>query len=364
MKITKPTLIVDRDKVRVNIRRICQKVRDSQGSIRFRPHFKTHQSAEIGAMFREEGINAITVSSLDMAYDFAQNGWRDMTVALLVNPLEIQRINDLAAIEGMDLGLLVDSEHTARFLEQNLKHNVKVWLKIDTGYHRTGLEWSRKEDALAAARAIHLAPNLQLMGLLTHSGHSYDTTSTEDVKQVYSDTVNKMNRFKVYLVGKGLPADEMAISVGDTPTCGVLDSFYGIDEIRCGNFVYYDVIQLYLGACREDEIAAAIFCPVIGIYPHREELVVHCGAVHLSKDYVRGENGKNVYGLVALPGTGGKMWGSTVDDTYVKSVSQEHGIIKTTRVFAGRVKIGDILAVLPAHSCLAANLMKESSIIE
>lgn len=362
MKIIKPTFMIDKERVRANIRRIAQKVRDSQGSIRFRPHFKTHQSAEIGAMFREEGISAVTVSSLDMAFYFAENGWRDITVALLVNPLEVQRIDELAAVEGMDLGVLMDSEDTARFLEQNLKRKVKVWLKIDTGYHRTGLEWSRKEDALAAALAVHRAPNLQLMGLLTHSGHSYDTAKTEDVKLVYNDTVNKMNRFKVFLVGKGLPADQLAISVGDTPTCGVLDSFYGVDEIRCGNFVYYDVIQLFLGACREEEIAAALFCPVIGIYPHRDEIVVHCGAVHLSKDFVKDKKGKNVYGLVALPGKDTNTWGLSIPGTYVKSVSQEHGVIKATPDFIGKVKVGDILAILPAHSCLTANLMKDSAV--
>ncbi len=32
----------------------------------FRPHFKTHQSHKIGQWFRNEGVNAITVSSIKM----------------------------------------------------------------------------------------------------------------------------------------------------------------------------------------------------------------------------------------------------------------------------------------------------------
>lgn len=34
----------------------------------FRPHFKTHQSLEIGSGFKETGIKKITVSSFTMAY--------------------------------------------------------------------------------------------------------------------------------------------------------------------------------------------------------------------------------------------------------------------------------------------------------
>ena len=38
----------------------------------FRPHFKTHQSIEIGEWFRESGVNKITVSSLTMANYFGR----------------------------------------------------------------------------------------------------------------------------------------------------------------------------------------------------------------------------------------------------------------------------------------------------
>jgi len=58
--ITRPTLVVDEGRVRRNIARMATKARAS--GVRFRPHFKTHQSAAIGAWFREEGVTAITAS--------------------------------------------------------------------------------------------------------------------------------------------------------------------------------------------------------------------------------------------------------------------------------------------------------------
>jgi D-serine deaminase-like pyridoxal phosphate-dependent protein len=154
------------------------------------------------------------------------------------------------------------------------------------------------------------------------------------------------------------------ISIGDTPTSSVMETFYGIHEVRCGNFVFYDVMQLYLGACKQEDIAVAVACPVIARYPQRDEIVVFGGAVHLSREYVTVEKGRKIYGLAALPSAGGPAWGPVIKDTYVSSVSQEHGIINTTKEFLRQVQVGDTLMILPVHSCLNANLAKEHSNFE
>ncbi|MCP5102835.1 MAG: alanine racemase [bacterium] len=358
MKITKPTLIVDEEKAVRNIRRIMAKLPKGQavhtGDIRFRPHFKTHQAARVGVWFRELGVTAITVSSVDMARYFAENGWRDITIGILVNPLEIDDINSLA--EKTDLNLLVDTAGMAVFLERNLKAGVKVWIKIDTGYHRTGIECDERDEILGVANAIKKSSKLQFKGLLTHSGHSYETKSRDEIKKVYDETVAGLNDARNYLQERGITGVE--ISIGDTPTCSVVDEFYGVDEVRCGNFIYYDLIQLYLGACKEEDIAAAAACPVIARYPRRNEVVVYGGAVHLSKESITDENGRKIYGLAALPNENSNGWGPSLKETYVSSLSQEHGIIKTTPGFVREVNVGDILMILPVHSCLTANLLK------
>ncbi len=86
-KIKVPTLLLDEEKCRDNIRQMARKAADN--NVVFRPHFKTHQSVEIGGWFREEGIEKITVSSLRMAKYFAGDGWKDILVAFPVNILEI-----------------------------------------------------------------------------------------------------------------------------------------------------------------------------------------------------------------------------------------------------------------------------------
>jgi D-serine deaminase-like pyridoxal phosphate-dependent protein len=356
MKIIKPTLILDKEKAVKNIKRMLEKVSKSN-HIRFRPHFKTHQSAQVGEWFREMGVTAIAVSSVDMASYFARNGWDDITIAILVNPLEIDTINRLA--ETVNLNLLVDSLEMTMFLDRHLKKKIKLWVKVDTAYHRTGMEYDRIDDILSLIKEIKKSRVLDFQGLLTHSGHSYYARAAEELTQLYDDTVKKMNDVREYLGAKGI--SDVEISIGDTPTCSVVDEFYGVDEVRCGNFVFYDVMQLSIGSCKEEDIAAALACPVIGRYPQRSEIVIYGGGVHLSKEFITNEKGQKIFGLVALANDDFRGWGQTIKNTYVASLSQEHGIIKTTHEFIRQVNIGDILMILPVHSCLTVNLMKHAS---
>jgi D-serine deaminase-like pyridoxal phosphate-dependent protein len=208
-------------------------------------------------------------------------------------------------------------------------------------------------------KEIKRSPRLHFKGLLTHSGHSYKAVSSLEIKNIYEDTISKLNTIKVFLQENSFPHVE--ISIGDTPTCSIMDKFYGIHEVRCGNFVFYDVMQLFLGSCKEKDIAAAVACPVIGRYPERSEIVIYGGAVHLSKESVIKKNNRKIFGLVALPEKDNQEWGPIIEGTYVSSLSQEHGIVKTNRTFIKKVNVGDILMILPVHSCLTVNLLKHDS---
>ncbi|MEL6536712.1 MAG: alanine racemase, partial [Bacteroidota bacterium] len=76
--LSTPTLLIDEARVRANARRMLAKAQ--KHGLRLRPHFKTHQSLEVGRWLREEGVQHATVSSLTMARYFAPE-WNDITVA-------------------------------------------------------------------------------------------------------------------------------------------------------------------------------------------------------------------------------------------------------------------------------------------
>jgi D-serine deaminase-like pyridoxal phosphate-dependent protein len=355
--ILKPTLLLDEATARANIRRMAQ--RAAQRNVRLRPHFKTHQSAQIGSWFREENISAITVSSVEMAQYFARHGWEDITIAF---PANIRQAGEIAALaRQVRLGVLVESIETVECLRSSLDSPVDVWLKVDVGAHRTGLSWEHPSAALPIARAVQDAPGLRLRGLLTHAGHTYAAANVEEVRLRYTESVARIHSVRQFLQSQNFGILE--VSVGDTPSASLCDDWSTVDEARPGNFVFYDAQQARIGACQWSDIATALACPVVARHEDRGEVIIYGGAIHFSKDYlVLGE--QRAYGLVCLPEekedgervTAG--WGAPLDGAYVSGLSQEHGIVRLAHTDIRRVQVGDLLCILPAHSCLAVTLMK------
>lgn len=355
-EIVKPTLILDKNTVLKNIEKMADKAKSS--GVRFRPHSKTHQSAEIGNWFRDFGVEAITVSSLHMAKYFADNGWTDITVAFIVNVLEINKINSLA--DKITLNLLVDSKEVLSALETKLQHRVGMWIKIDTGYHRTGISWEDFKAICSLANKIKDSPKMDFKGLLIHAGHSYYANSVSEIRKIHVETLLRLSAAKECLEISGVEACE--ISVGDTPTCSVVDDFEGLDEIRPGNFVFYDLMQEKLGSCTEDEIAVAVACPVVGKYKDRNQIAVYGGAVHLSTAHLLDHNGRQIFGYTTSLRNG--TFGPTNRKAPVISLTQEHGIVQADDELFNKIEIADVVLAFPVHSCLTSSLHSEYRTLE
>lgn len=354
--IVRPTLLLDEARAHANIRRMAGRAR-SQG-VRFRPHFKTHQSAEVGEWFRAEGVECITVSSVSMARYFAAAGWRDITVAFPVNVREAADIDRLAA--AITLHVLVESPESVDALAARLAHPVGVWLEADTGYNRSGIAADDHARLVAVAQRA-VAAGLPVQGLLTHSGHSYALAGPTALEKLHESTVRALIHARAALESAGFPGLEL--SIGDTPTCSVVERFGPVDELRPGNFVFYDLTQAAIGACAEEDIAVAVACPLVAKYPARGELILYGGAVHLSKDFLQRSDGASEFGRVALFGDAdaGEGWNPGIPGAWLRSLSQEHGIVHADQHAYARLdqlNIGDLVAVLPVHSCLTADLLK------
>lgn len=349
-RITSPTLVLDKERCLNNIHVMAEKAKTS--GVRFRPHFKTHQSTIIAEWFRPFGITAITVSSVAMAKYFSDHGWRDITIAFPVNLREIQRINELA--KNIHLELVVESIDSIRFLGENLETSVGLWLKADVGANRTGIPVDDHRAFLALAKETKNTRQLVLRGVLIHAGQTYHTGSVEEVKHIYENATRKLGALKESFHKADFK--ETLISWGDTPSCSLVEDLSRVDEIRPGNFVLYDITQLQIGSCREEDIAVAVACPVVALHPEREEVIIHGGAIHLSKERLE-QDGVCSYGAVALPTATG--WGKHLPGAYVKSLSQEHGVVSILKESFAQIHIGDLLVILPIHSCLAVDLFKQ-----
>ncbi|MFO7849633.1 MAG: alanine racemase, partial [Spirochaetia bacterium] len=139
------------------------------------------------------------------------------------------------------------------------------------------------------------------------------------------------------------------------------------DEIRPGNFVYFDAQQYHIGSCGESEIAAVVVCPVVAVHQQRSECIIYGGAIHLSAQAEEYKNGEKMYGyavpLVESADRGEHNrpgWGVIDTNSYVRKVSQEHGVVKCSKELLESLSPGDLLGIIPVHSCLAVDLLESA----
>ncbi|NLP05041.1 hypothetical protein GX411_03705 [Candidatus Fermentibacteria bacterium] len=335
-----PELHIDKAIALRNIR--AMSARAASAGVSLRPHFKTHHSRAVGEWFRASGVTSITVSSFEMASYFAEAGWTDILVAFTASPGDVEAIRRLSS--RVRLGILAERPEAAVCIEGLVDSPVDLWLEIDCGSGRTGIPWNDTEAISSFVRGTSGLHRLGFRGILTHAGDSYSVRGPHEVMEVHKRTLERMAAARGATLSAG--AAGCLASCGDTPTCSLADSFPGIDEIRPGNFVFYDLMQVLIGSCRIGDVAARVSCTVAAVYPDR--IVVRCGAVHLSKESVV-MLGKPTYGLVVRPGALPEGPG-----TYASlfRLSQEHGVASAPPEFAADLRPGERLEVIPVHSCL------------
>lgn len=349
--ISTPAFLIDRSIVEQNCARMRTKA--LAAGVAFRPHVKTHKTIEVGRMQHGGNIGPITVSTMAEAEFFADAGFRDITYAVPIAPEKLTRVASLAArIER--LNILMDSAAVLRAVEEfHASHGVvfDVFLKVDCGYHRAGVD-PNDPDSARLAIAISRSPAIRFQGLLTHAGHSYNARDIENIRRIAAEETESLTRFRALIAGEGLA--EVVRSIGSTPTTAVVDTFTGTDEVRPGNYVFFDAFQATLGSCARENVAVSVLATVVGSYPDRGEAIIDAGALALSKDTSPDHLDPNFgYGLVcdvslrALPAR-------------LVSLSQEHGKIRMD----APPPVGTLVRILPNHSCLTAAMYDCYHVIE
>lgn len=351
MKINAPVLLVRKQVCLQNIRRMHKKT--IQRNIILRPHFKTHQSEEVSRWFKDHNIHQITVSSLEMAWFFIKKGWQDITLAIPLNPNWTNEINSIP--EEVTINLLADSLESIRSFSAQLKKDCNLFLKIDVGYHRCGMNPENTREIEKVLEFIKQCKHLTFNGFLTHAGQSYHAQNKDEIRRIYKLSLEKLLHLKNHFSPF---SDELILSYGDTPSCSIVDDFSGLNEIRAGNFIYYDLMQLNLGSCSKENIAVCLAAPVLSLHPERNEILLHAGAVHLSKEQLQ-INKKGIFGLIVQCDENG--WQFIDENAYLVSLSQEHGIVQASKELISSLSPGDTLGIIPVHSCLTANLMKDKT---
>ncbi|MFP4555609.1 MAG: alanine racemase [Bacteroidales bacterium] len=349
--LSEPTLIVNKEICRANIKNMAQKAQDL--GIKLRPHFKTHQSHTIGRWFRNYGITSIAVSSPNMAQYFADDGWSDITIAFPFIPDQSDAINSLA--KKVELQVTVSSLGNAIMASQSILSKMSVLIEIDSGQGRSGVNSNDSNEINSIISILLKNQNVNFLGFLTHAGQSYQLKPNQlpDFNNNICKLLSSLKRNWI------TDFPNLIISYGDTPTSVICNSFQGMDELRPGNFIFFDMQQANQGVCSTSDIAIALAVPLVSVYADKLKAIVWGGAVHLSKDFYIDTDGNKSFGAVCKLHAD-LTWSEPIQGVYLESVSQEHGVIKAQDIEAfKRIENEEHLAILPAHSCLAVHSMRE-----
>lgn len=340
-----PALVLDLQRLEANVTQMAAKT--LRLGVSLRPHIKTHKCVEIGRLQLEQGAQGITVSTLEEARVFADHGFGDITWAFPVILNRLQEIRELA--DRVTLRLVVDSREAVVALEETA-YPFHVWLKVDCGYHRAGVD-PAGDAAVELARWLHDSPTLEFDGLLTHSGHAYHPTPGKSIREIA-----EQERKVMVLLAQRLRLQEIEVprlSVGSTPAMSQVESLDGIDEARPGNYVFYDYMQCRLGSCGPADCAVTVLASVVSCQPEAGHSVVDAGALALSKDTGPDAADTPTMGEVYRDYGRGRL----EPDTRLRSLSQEHGILTSSLPIGSRVRI------LPNHSCLTVACFDEYAVV-
>ena len=355
-----PALLVDLDRLDANIESMAAHARG--GGLALRPHFKTHKSVAIARRQLEAGAVGITVAKLDEAEALVDGGIdAPILVAYeLVDPHKLERAMRLAA--HVPLTLAVDSAAGARQVAAAVAGataaaargaadpadaghgtgpRIEVWIEIDSGLRRCGVLPSEAADL---ARIVAGLPGLRLTGVFTHAGHSYAAPNAEAVAAIAADEARSVLDAAAAIRAIGIPIE--TVSVGSTPTARFHNGSAGITEIRPGNYVYFDAMQVALGSASDGDCALSISSTVVSrAAPDRA--VIDAGSKTLGLD--RGAHSSDL--LVDF----GSLIG--VDGALAR-LSEEHGTLRLPTELP--LAIGDRIRILPNHACSISNLARQA----
>lgn len=350
-ELATPAVLVDRGILQSNIAAMANRAREL--GCRLRPHVKTHKCPHIARLQLQAGAAGLTVSTLAEARAMAGAGVSDLLYAVPVAP---DRVTEVIALrrQGCAVQVLVDGARAAAAVAEGAVSAglvIPVWLKVDCGAGRAGVD---PEDPESVTLARHLAglPGVRLAGLLTHAGQAYGCASRGEIAEVARRERDCTVAFGRRLRAAGLPGLE--VSIGSTPTLTAVDHLAGVDEVRPGNYVYFDATQVALGSCTWTECALTVLATVIGCHPRRRRLLLDAGALALSKD--PGPRHLD-------PGCG---FGRILDSGLpILALTQEHATVEVPpECDPGAFPVGTRVRVVPNHSCLAAACFDHVTVVE
>ncbi len=339
-EIDSPALLVYKNRVALNIQTMINIVGETE---RLVPHVKTHKMAEIVKMQIDAGISKFKCATIAEAEMLAEAGAKNILLAYQLNFSKAKRFLSLIKkFSGIKFSSLVDNISSAEMLNNlfaNEKLFANVYIDVDAGMHRTGIEPDEKLFDLYLT--LDKFPNIDCKGLHIYDGHIRDE-NFELRKQRVKEAFAPVNDIIEKIKSAGFPKPK--VIAGGTPTFNV-HALHKEEYCSPGTCLLWDYGYDSLLAEQPFEFAAVLITRVIS-KPAKGLITTDLG--HKS---VAAENpvSKRIFFL-------------NLTDYEVKSQSEEHLVIEVKD--ADKIKVGDLLYGIPYHICPTVALYDEANIIE
>lgn len=347
-EVATPSLLVDKMAFITNCQRMLKRAKEEMG-VELRGQTKTHKTVE-GAVIQTGGTKrGLVVSTLMEAEMYADAGFDDILYGYPLLPVDMDRNFQLS--KRLDAyHVMVNNVEGAKCLIDNAPPEGKKWsafLKVDVGYARAGVSHTDEKCLEIAKMLSDENSRVDFQGLYVHCGNSYKSNSVEGVQEVRDNSIIALSETAKRMREAGIVVKRQGI--GSTPSCSHQSGSQqqtGLTEIHPGNYVFYDLQQLMLGSCTEEDIAAVVVTRVIGHFPgERNQLLIDAGFTALSEQ-----------GFNQLGGTFAII--KDHSNLQVVGMTQEIGFVqpKSGPINFEDFPIGSMLYLLQYHSCdTAAN---------
>jgi D-serine deaminase-like pyridoxal phosphate-dependent protein len=355
-----PCLLLDLDIMQRNIASMANRTRHL--GVALRPHIKTPKSIPVALALQAAGAQGFTVSTLKEAEYLFSAGLDDVFCAVPADARKALRAVSMLRA-GRSLSLMVDGLDAAlQIADIAALHKVVIplWIEIDVDHHRTGISATCSAfDELISLVDSHAA--LRLSGLMSYGGASYHCLTTSDV-------IGLTERHRQALLVAAARAEKAGVarprlSFGSSPAVLHAESLAGIDEVRCGIYIFQDLFQAGIGSCHISDIALSVLATVVSHGSGLNRFTIDAGGVALSKD--RSTQGRAFdagFGLICNVDTG-----KPVGDLQVSAVSQELGLVSSRDGRAIDLRafpIGSRVRVLPNHADMTAAAHEEYHVLK
>ena len=339
-----PVALVEHGRLDANLRRMADLA--AAHGVSQRPHGKAHKTWEIAR--RQLGLGAIglTAAKLGEAEAFVDSGVEDVFIAYpLIGDRKLERFVRLT--ERARVRFEVDSFEGASGASAFLSRRgvrAEVLLSVDGGAGRSGV--ASLPEAVDLALRIADLPNLDVVGIMSY-GNAYGTRDPEEQRRIGVEEGRYAVAAARDLAAASVPVQ--VVSVGSTPTARHVVTVEGVTELRAGNYVFYDLKQVSLGAATLDDCALTVLATVVS-HPRPERYVLDCGIKALAgEDY------------------GWSTWGRPMErpDLVIGRATEEHGMVEIGPDDADpRWRIGDRVRIVPNHACGLVNMHDELTVVD